>query len=299
MTLGFWFCFWLFVLTYISMSWTKVISTNYTVLQINSSKWSVSNWTRKARNKIKKFYLNRAHLAGVPWASFVVLALHSWKMLTLERRSWICGQKDRNRNKTRAQLIEIAAKKFKLSKPPSFSAITRILRRGKRYYDNLIGSGLNGKRMNRTVFESWLKKFDEEMARQNRKVLLLVDNASPHFTEIDLTNVNLQYLPKNTTSKLQPLDSGIIASFKKQFWRLRSGKMCTIDDDEESILKIYQLDLKSAMETGAWNNVNSTSIANCWRHCNIVYDIAKSMIPLSIWLFLSDDSALLSMNFDN
>ena len=52
---------------------------------------------------------------------------------------------------------------------------------------------------------------------EKRKVLLLLDNFSGHFTSAneELTNVKLCFLPPNTTSKLQPLDQGIIASLKK------------------------------------------------------------------------------------
>ena len=49
----------------------------------------------------------------------------------------------------------------------------------------------------------------------NRKILLLVDNAPTHnLLDIELTNVTIHYLPPNTTAYLQPLDAGIIHSFK-------------------------------------------------------------------------------------
>jgi len=53
------------------------------------------------------------------------------------------------------------------------------------------------------------------MHNANRKILLLVDNAPTHnLLDIELTNVVIHYLPPNTTAFLQPLDAGIIHSFK-------------------------------------------------------------------------------------
>ena len=54
------------------------------------------------------------------------------------------------------------------------------------------------------------------MKRQNRKILLLADNAPTHLLNesIQLPNINVHFLPPNTTDHLQPLDAGIINSFK-------------------------------------------------------------------------------------
>lgn len=54
------------------------------------------------------------------------------------------------------------------------------------------------------------------MKWQNRTILLLADNAPTHLLDetIQLSNVNVHFLPPNTTAHLQPLDAGIINSFK-------------------------------------------------------------------------------------
>jgi len=54
------------------------------------------------------------------------------------------------------------------------------------------------------------------MRRQNRKILLLADNAPTHLLDetVQLSNINVRFLPPNTTAHLQPLDAGIINSFK-------------------------------------------------------------------------------------
>jgi hypothetical protein len=65
------------------------------------------------------------------------------------------------------------------------------------------------------------------MQGKRRKVLLLIDNFSGHKLVVQLVgglqgllNVRITWLPLNTTSVWQPIDQGIIASFKLQYRKL-------------------------------------------------------------------------------
>ena len=49
---------------------------------------------------------------------------------------------------------------------------------------------------------------------EGRKIALLIDNWPAHPSASDLTNVQLIFLPPNTTSVLQPMDQGVIRSLK-------------------------------------------------------------------------------------
>lgn len=74
------------------------------------------------------------------------------------------------------------------------------------------------------IFIDWVKnhfKPDSEKyckdKNLNFKILLLIDNAPLHpaFSLIDINeNVQILFLPPNTTSLIQPLDQGIIRAFK-------------------------------------------------------------------------------------
>ena len=70
--------------------------------------------------------------------------------------------------------------------------------------------------MQKSIFQRWIKQFDQELRLQKRKILLLIDNASSHKLEENeiLSNITLHFLPPNTTSHIQPIDQGIIHSFK-------------------------------------------------------------------------------------
>ncbi|KAE9023708.1 hypothetical protein PR001_g12848 [Phytophthora rubi] len=74
-----------------------------------------------------------------------------------------------------------------------------------------------------------------------KHILLLLDNASSHSTgDLVLTNVQVRKLPPNTTTYLQPMDTGIIAAFKQRYRRKQLewvyGKMQRYEDvDKEGI----------------------------------------------------------------
>ena len=76
------------------------------------------------------------------------------------------------------------------------------------------------------IFETLFKKFGEHMGRKGRKVLLFLDNATSH-SDVHLCNVNLKFLPANTTSILQPLEHGIILAMKRKYRKTQIRYMIT------------------------------------------------------------------------
>lgn len=62
----------------------------------------------------------------------------------------------------------------------------------------------------------WLKKLDIKMKTENRKILLFIDNCTAHPSELSecFENVKVMFFPSNLTSKCQPIDQGVIHSFK-------------------------------------------------------------------------------------
>ncbi|KAG1537912.1 hypothetical protein G6F46_012428 [Rhizopus delemar] len=64
---------------------------------------------------------------------------------------------------------------------------------------------------------AYAKKLNVAFGRQDRRIALLLDNASVHKIKIPLNNIKLIFLLVNTASKLQALDAGIIDNFKAHF----------------------------------------------------------------------------------
>jgi hypothetical protein len=57
--------------------------------------------------------------------------------------------------------------------------------------------------INADIFNNILKKFDKKMKKDNRNVVLYMDSCPAHRVDIDLSNVTVKFLPKNSTSVLQ------------------------------------------------------------------------------------------------
>lgn len=122
--------------------------------------------------------------------------------------------------------------------------------------------------MTRDLFGKWLADWDDELADKGRRVCLLVDNCTAHHTGVPLKNIELKFLPPNTTSKLQPLDQGIIRAFKAIYKR-RLIETLLVKLRMKQELKI---DLLGAIQMlkASWENVKRDTIANCFRHAGFV-----------------------------
>ena len=79
--------------------------------------------------------------------------------------------------------------------------------------------------MTGVLFEEWVRKFDSSFRAQSRKVALLIDKYPVHHEIKNLTNINLIFLPPNTTSVLQPMDQGVIRSLKAHY-RKKVVRLC-------------------------------------------------------------------------
>ena len=77
--------------------------------------------------------------------------------------------------------------------------------------------------MNTDLFLEWIHELDAHVGRKpNRRVVLLMDNANCHLRPENLTelqNLEVAHLPARTTTRMQQLEAGIIASFKRKYRR--------------------------------------------------------------------------------
>jgi hypothetical protein len=71
--------------------------------------------------------------------------------------------------------------------------------------------------MNATLFDEWLSSVNNSMIKQKRKILLFINHAPCHSSDAQYSNITPKSFPPNTTSKLQPLDQGIIKNFKRYY----------------------------------------------------------------------------------
>ncbi|CAF5027272.1 unnamed protein product [Rotaria sp. Silwood1] len=71
--------------------------------------------------------------------------------------------------------------------------------------------------MNLKIFNKWLLNLNTSMKQQNMKIILFMDHASCHPTDIALSNIELIFFSPNPTSKLQLLGQSIMRTFKTYY----------------------------------------------------------------------------------
>ncbi|XP_006004800.1 tigger transposable element-derived protein 4-like [Latimeria chalumnae] len=86
--------------------------------------------------------------------------------------------------------------------------------------------------MTSSLFQEWLKNWERELNLQNRHVCLLIDNCLAHSINVNLSHIVLKFLPPNTTSVMQPMDMGVIKTFKGHYHtRLNARIITSLDAD--------------------------------------------------------------------
>jgi hypothetical protein len=134
--------------------------------------------------------------------------------------------------------------------------------------------------MNCTLFADWLANVNAQMKKNNRKILLFLDNAPCHTINNDLSNVKVIFFPPNTTSKCQPLDQGIIHSFKCHY-RQKLVKhiiaQCTAARTVDQIT-VTALDAIKWIDL-SWKDVTETTIKNTFRAAGFVHSSPTMHLP--------------------
>ena len=103
------------------------------------------------------------------------------------------------------------------------------------------------------------------------KIMLLLDNAPghPQLMEGLHGNVEVMFLPPNTTNIIQPLDQGIIATFKALYLRKCMKKLIHyLDRRPDATVKDFwkAFNIKDAVDyiVEAWDEVLSSCMNGCW-----------------------------------
>ncbi len=126
------------------------------------------------------------------------------------------------------------------------------------------------------ILDKVLTKLNRKFSSQSRSVALLLDNAGCHPHELDgkYSHIKLIFLPPNTTSKLQPLDAGIIQNFKVHYKTILLRYILSkIDDTSLTGAEIVKtVDVLKAIRWAAqaWDSVKQNTISKCFKKCGIL-----------------------------
>ncbi|KAG0432397.1 Tigger transposable element-derived protein 6 [Dictyocoela muelleri] len=124
--------------------------------------------------------------------------------------------------------------------------------------------------MRTEIFCRWLKDLNDKMIKENRKILLTLDNAPVHPIDVEYSNIELLYFPPNLTSRIQPLDQGIIKSFKSIYKRKFNNKLnneydLKSTDKYQDLIKRFKILDALLLIIASWCEVSDETIVKCYR----------------------------------
>jgi hypothetical protein len=143
--------------------------------------------------------------------------------------------------------------------------------------------------MTGTIYQEWLEDWDTKLRTEGRKILLLQDNFSGHVVPNTLTNIRVKNFEPNLTAHVQPNDQGIIRCFKACYRAKFINRAVDLYKAGVTPSQIYDIDQLEAMclADEAWNEVDTTTIRNCWRKAGILPDTDLPIVQPSLQVPIS------------
>ena len=191
---------------------------------------------------------------------------------TLSEKGKRCsgGKKAKQRN-TWAFFVNAAGEKEdpivigRSAKPRCFKKLKDVKRPYKCHYFSNKKAWMNSEIMNAV-----LSQLNKRLTKEKRKIILFIDNAPCHPPRLEGTfsNIKVVFLPKNTTSKTQPLDAGIIANWKIKYKKRLLRYVCSRADGSINASEIVKsINVLMSIEWGrqAWDELSASTIRKCFQ----------------------------------
>ena len=118
------------------------------------------------------------------------------------------------------------------------------------------------------LFDEWVKELDRKFEKENRKIVLIVDNCPAHPINEGLKAIELVFLPLNTTSKTQPMDQGVLRSLKTKYRRKIIKRLIRAVDMKKNLPQTLVLDAMQLLQSAS-SEVWELTIKNCFRKSGI------------------------------
>jgi hypothetical protein len=134
---------------------------------------------------------------------------------------------------------------------------------------------------------------------------MILDNCSSH-PNLKLTNIELLFLPPNTTAKLQPLDAGLIRSFKQRYRNQLLNYIIEClesENDCKKVLKKFNLLKAIHFMDSSIKSIPNSVFVNCFRSCGIDFGSDVETIASEEPMITSEEwnqmRETLDLNFDS
>jgi len=94
---------------------------------------------------------------------------------------------------------------------------------------------------------------------------------------MELSNVKLVFLPPNTTTRTQPLDSGIIQNFKVKYHKMLLEFLLSHEDVTALADAIKKVNVGDVVDwvSQSWDQVVASIVKNCFRKASLNENVAE------------------------
>ena len=133
--------------------------------------------------------------------------------------------------------------------------------------------------MTKFIFKEWFTKYlcpaiERYLKQKNlsQKALILLDNAPSHPDDLKELHPHfkVEFLPANTTSILQPMDQGVISTFKKLYMKKCMIELMEATKDHKNTVEEFwkSYNVKNALDNVAksWNEVTTRNLRAVWKN---------------------------------
>ncbi len=124
---------------------------------------------------------------------------------------------------------------------------------------------------------------------------MFVDNCSALSESSKLSNIKFVFFPPNTTECNQPLDGGVIKTFKDYYRKSMVKHLLSVINSGNQIESNTITLLEAVfMLHSAWDEINDTTIQNCFRKCGFNINCVENDIQVddefeAIWNTASEE----------
>lgn len=141
--------------------------------------------------------------------------------------------------------------------------------------------------MTSDILHKLLSQLNSSFKAQNRSIPLFMDSAGCHPYDLKgrYSNIEPVFFPVNCTSKLQPLDLGIIQNFKVHYRKLLLRHVITMTTDHNCATDIAKtLDVLQAIRWmgTAWSKVENDTIIKCFAAAGISSSFSEAAIVSTV-----------------
>ena len=128
--------------------------------------------------------------------------------------------------------------------------------------------------MTSDVMKAVLTRFNRKLLLEQRKVVLILDNATCHRKSIidSFSQIKIIFLLKNTTSRLQRLDAGITQNLKVKYRKTLVKYVLARTNEYSSAMQLIKDKHTDGHSMGSRSMERSkgTTIKNCFEKCGII-----------------------------